>query len=82
MTTDHGRGNTTADWTDRGGETDGAQYIWMAVVSPTVPLRGEWREREPIYQNQIAATLARFLGLDFASLTPSAGPPIEDLFER
>lgn len=82
VTTDHGRGNTTADWTDHGSETDGAQYIWIAVVSPTVPLRGEWRGHEPVYQNQIAATLARFLGLDFASLTPSAGPPIEPLFSR
>ena len=54
----------------------------MAIVSPTVPLRGEWRGREPLYQNQIAATLARFLSLDFAGLTPSAGPPIERLFSR
>jgi len=44
MTTDHGRGNTTADWADHGGETEGAQYIWMAFVSPTVSLRGEWRD--------------------------------------
>ena len=80
ITVDHGRGNTVADWTDHGSETEGAQYIWMAFVSPTVSLRGEWRDHDPIQQDQVAATLARFLGLDFRSLTPTAGLPIKALF--
>ena len=80
VTTDHGRGNTTTDWTDHGTETQGAQYVWMAFISPTVSLRGEWRGHEPLYQNQVAVTLARFLDLDFTSVTPTAGAPIERLF--
>ena len=80
ITVDHGRGNTAADWTDHGNATEGAQYIWMAFVSPTVSLRGEWSDHEPIRQNQVAATLAHFLGFNFRTQTPTAGPPIETLF--
>ena len=80
ITVDHGRGNTAADWTDHGNATEGAQYIWMAFVSPTVSLRGEWSDHEPIRQNQVAATLAHFLGVNFRTQTPTAGPPIETLF--
>ena len=82
LTTDHGRGHTGADWTDHGNDTEGAQFVWMAVVSPTVALRGEWRDHAPIRLNQVAATLAAFLGLDFRSLTPGAGPPIARLVDR
>jgi hypothetical protein len=80
ITVDHGRGNTTTDWTDHGEKVEGAQYIWMAFVSPTSPLRGEWSDCEPVYQNQIAATLCRFLGLDYGKQNPDAGKPIARLF--
>jgi hypothetical protein len=80
ITVDHGRGATPADWTDHGHEVPEAQYIWMAFVSPDSALRGEWKNAETAYQNQVAATLCRFLGLDYAESNPSAGRPIERLF--
>ena len=61
ITTDHGRGLTPADWSDHGDDVEGAQYIWLATISPDSSLRGEWRNTETIYQDQIAATLYRFL---------------------
>ncbi|HAK55405.1 MAG TPA: hypothetical protein DCP38_07980 [Acidobacteria bacterium] len=82
LTTDHGRGKTAADWTDHGNDTEGAEIAWMAFVSPTVPIRGEWQNHAPIRLNQVAATLTAFLDLDFLSLTPSAGRPISRLFDR
>ena len=82
ITVDHGRGNTPEDWIGHGSDIPGAENIWMAFVSPTVDLRGEWRDHEPITQNQVAATLTRFLGLDFHTLTPTAGVPIARLFQR
>jgi hypothetical protein len=81
VTIDHGRGNTVNDWTDHGEKVPEAQYIWMAVISPDVPLRGEWRDTETIYQNQIAATLCRFLRIDYSENNPNAGKPIARLFE-
>ncbi len=80
ITIDHGRGRTIRDWTDHGEKVPEAQYIWAAFVSPDVPLRGEWRDAETIYQNQIAATLCRFLNLDYSENNPQAGNPIARLF--
>jgi hypothetical protein len=77
ITVDHGRGPTPQDWTDHGEKVPEAQYIWMAFISPDSPLRGEWKNRETIYQNQIAATLCSLLNQDYAENNPSAGKPIE-----
>jgi hypothetical protein len=53
----------------------------MAFISPGVPWRGEWRTPSTIYQNQIAATLCRFLNIDYSENNPNAGKPIAGLFE-
>jgi len=82
ITVDHGRGNTIKDWTDHGERVPEAQYIWMAFISPDVPMRGEWKNTETIYQNQAAATLCRFLNLDYSENNPQAGKPIAALFNK
>ncbi len=80
ITIDHGRGNTIRDWTDHGEKVPEAQFIWMALISPDVQLRGEWKNTETIYQNQVAATLCRFLNLGYNENNPKAGKPIARLF--
>ena len=80
ITTDHGRGNTPADWSDHGSDVEGAQYIWLAAIGPDSRLRGEWRDSPTIYQNQIAATMSRLLGLDYSEQNPNAGKPITKLY--
>lgn len=80
MTVDHGRGNSPQDWTDHGQKVPEAQYIWMAIISPDNQLRGEWKNAETIYQNQVAATLCRFLELDYSENNQHAGKPIARLF--
>jgi len=80
ITVDHGRGNTIKDWPDHGERVPEAQYIWMAFISPDVQLRGEWKNTETIYQNQVAATLCRFLNIDYSENNPQAGKPISRLF--
>lgn len=82
ITVDHGRGQTSADWHDHGEKVEGAQYIWLAVLSPDSSMRGELSHVETIYQNQIAATLCRFLGIDFSEHNPAAGKSIERWFEK
>ncbi len=81
ITVDHGRGRTPADWTDHGGDVDGAQDVWVAFVSPDAERRGEWSSAPTIRLDQIAATLSRFLGLDFSALNPTAGAPIDYVFQ-
>jgi hypothetical protein len=79
ITADHGRGNTPADWQDHGSKIAGAEQIWMAFASPDWPRRGEWRDSATIYQNQVAATLAQALGIDYGEQHPNAGRPIAQL---
>jgi hypothetical protein len=76
ITTDHGRGHTIKDWRNHGAKVEGAQDVWIAVVSPSFAARGEWREHPALRTNQIAATLARWMGIDWTALRPAAGPPI------
>jgi len=76
ITTDHGRGNTPADWTSHGEDTEGAQYIWIAVISPGAPRRGEWSGAPAVHLNQVAATLCAFLGIDYSEQNPRAGKPM------
>ncbi len=82
ITVDHGRGNTIKDWTDHGEKVPAAQYIWMAFISPESSLRGEWKNTETIYQNQAAATLCRWLNLDYSENNPQAGKPIASVVNR
>ncbi len=82
ITTDHGRGNTPKDWSDHGEDVPEAQHIWMAFISPDSALRGEWSNSETIYQNQAAATLCRFLNIDYSEQNPNAGKPVARLFTK
>lgn len=76
ITTDHGRGRTVDDWRSHGAKIDGAQNVWIALVSPSMSRRGEWRSHTPLRSSQIAATLAAWLGVDWQALRPAAGAPI------
>jgi hypothetical protein len=76
ITTDHGRGHTAADWRDHGAKIVGADQTWMAFASPHMKARGEWRDHAPLTTSQIAATVARWLGVDWRKTHPAAGTPI------
>lgn len=65
ITVDHGRGITGEEWKHHGRKIEHADEIWFAVVGPdTIPI-GEVKGETQHYQNQIAKTLAAFLGLDY-----------------
>jgi hypothetical protein len=76
ISTDHGRGHTPKDWRDHGAKVEGAQDVWIALASPSMTKRGEWRDHPTLHTNQIAATLASWLGIDWRALRPSAGAAI------
>ncbi|MBM3981199.1 MAG: AP protein [Planctomycetes bacterium] len=80
FTTDHGRGATRADWTDHGKNVAGAEFIWVAVLGPDTPARGE-REGVEVTQSQVAATVAALVGEDFRAASPKAAPPLP-VFEK
>jgi hypothetical protein len=76
LTTDHGRGQTPANWRDHGDKVPGADAVWIAFASPRMSARGEWRAHPPLTTSQIAATIAGWMGVDWQSLSPGAAPPI------
>jgi Type I phosphodiesterase / nucleotide pyrophosphatase len=65
ITCDHGRGTDTETWKHHGEKIAEADQIWFAVIGPDTPALGEVKEEMQLYQNQMAKTLAGFLGLNF-----------------
>ncbi len=80
LTTDHGRGGGAEDWTKHGKDVPGAEYIWLAVVGPDTPARGELSSVH-FTQKDIAPTLLRLLGLDPSEYSRELGPVISEAFE-
>lgn len=76
ITTDHGRGLTSKDWTNHSADTVGAEFIWIGVLGPNVPALGVRSEIEAT-QAQIAATIAHLVGQDFRSVSPKAAEPLK-----
>jgi hypothetical protein len=80
VTTDHGRGLTPKDWTDHDAGIEGSEDIWIAVIGPDTPDRGELAPSETVHQSDVAATMLGLLGLDWHDFDPAAGPPIAAAF--
>lgn len=79
VTTDHGRGATTKDWTDHGREVPAGERTWIALLGPEVPPLGIRRDVK-VTTSQIAATIAALAGEDFRAAIPAAAPALP--FER
>lgn len=63
LTCDHGRGKNADDWKSHGIKIPEADQIWFAVIGPDTEPLGEIKGQ--YYQNQVAKTLATFLGFDY-----------------
>jgi hypothetical protein len=69
ITTDHGRGTRPLeDWRSHGSEVAGADQVWLIAFGQGVAPVGEVKGVEQLYSNQIAPTLAQFLGIDLDGL--------------
>lgn len=67
VTCDHGRGDEIKEqWRDHGQKIHDAGHIWIAVMGPDTKALGVVKTTTPLYQKQIAPTIAAFLGLHFA----------------
>lgn len=76
ITVDHGRGPDMESWKHHGAKVSGADQIWLGFLGPDTPGGGEAKSANQVYQNQVAATLAAFLGLQFDN-KPSPGPVVK-----
>jgi Type I phosphodiesterase / nucleotide pyrophosphatase len=81
ITCDHGRGDKIKEqWRDHGEKVEDAGHIWIAVIGPDTKSMGEVKTQTPLYQKQIAPTIAALLGLHF---TPDQGTsePISTIYK-
>jgi hypothetical protein len=67
ISVDHGRGTNAEDWKHHGQKISEASQIWMAVLGPDSKPLGEVKGERQLYQNQIAKTIAAFLGLNYTN---------------
>ena len=81
ITTDHGRGHSPmTKWKGHGEDYPDSDEIWIAAIGPNVSGKGEISNGNQLYQNQVAGTLAKLLGLEYNG-TPErkAGSIIKDI---
>lgn len=77
---DHGRGNKVkSQWTSHGPQIPDSKEIFVLAMGPDTPAIGEAGIEGQLYQGQIAATLAKFLGLSYVT-EHTVLPPIETMF--
>ncbi len=70
VTTDHGRGDTGIDdWRHHGNKMANCDQIWFAFLGPDTPPMGEVKAEQQLYQNQLAATVASLLGVEWKTET-------------
>ncbi|MGN6267392.1 MAG: alkaline phosphatase family protein [Ginsengibacter sp.] len=81
ITCDHGRGdNPKENWQHHGEKIAGADQIWIAAIGPDTKLTGEMKNKNTLYQEQLAATFAKLLGHTFITNHPVA-EPIESIYK-
>jgi hypothetical protein len=75
VTCDHGRGDRIKEeWTSHGEKISDAGQIWIAAIGPDTPPAGIVKTPTPLYQKQIAPTLAGLLGFKFLPDQGSSEP--------
>ena len=74
--TDHGRGSGAEDWTSHGQKIPESKYIFMGFMGPKTPASGVRTDVPAVTQSEVAATLPKFLGLDWSAAEPKAGAPV------
>ena len=67
ITTDHGRGRKTGSWNSHGFWVGGSGETWMAMIGQGIEPSGEGKQKQQVYQKQIAATISMLLGENFTA---------------
>jgi hypothetical protein len=82
ISNDHGRGDKTkSQWTSHGPTIQDSKDIFILAMGPDMPVLGEVNTDSQLYQGQIAATIARFLGFDYVAEHPVM-PVITTFFKK
>ncbi len=81
ITTDHGRGyQKIKDWKNHGILHKGSGEIWLAAIGANIKAKGEIKNPQQLFQNQIAKTLAHLMGYNYHNEEEEVGEIIKSLF--
>jgi arylsulfatase A-like enzyme len=69
ITTDHGRGARDSKWTSHSAFIRGSSQTWLAMLGPGVEAKGEIKDDQQLYQQQLAETMAKLVGEKFNKRT-------------
>lgn len=75
VTSDHGRGDGREGWKNHSVLLPGSERIWIAAFGPGLSVSGV-DEGGKFEQAQVAATVAKYLGLDFSQHNSQVRPPL------
>jgi hypothetical protein len=75
---DHGRGSAPEEWKTHGQKVPESKYIFMGFMGNGVPALGLRKNVPAVTQSQVAATLAKYLGLDWNAAEKQAGAPVAE----
>ncbi|HIG28484.1 MAG TPA: hypothetical protein EYQ50_12075 [Verrucomicrobiales bacterium] len=82
ITTDHGRGILPEDWISHGKKYPGSEDIWIAVIGPDTPARGEIRKGPHYHLSNIAPTIVELFGLKRTEFNPESGTVMKAALKR
>ena len=74
ITTDHGRGKKEATWVRHGLFTPGSNNSWLITAGNGFEAKGELKNNDEIFNDQLAQTIAVMLGYHFDPRHPVADP--------
>lgn len=75
ITCDHGRGHSGKKWWHHHGPlVRDSHQVWMAVIGPDTPAKGEISKGKEYHTNQIAATIAKLFGKEYKQNRPVGKP--------
>ena len=75
IVTDHGRGDSPAEWMGHRAQSVGSGDVWYGILGPDTPALGV-RGDLKITSSQIASSLAASLGEDFCREDSRRRPPL------
>ena len=74
ITTDHGRGARPGNWTKHSMFINGSNNTWLLTIGQGLDCKGEVKNKEEIYIEQLAQTITRLLGHTFTAPHPVGDP--------
>lgn len=80
FTVDHGRG-LNEKWTSHNNTIEHSNETWFALIGPGIAARSEIKTSSQYYQQQLAATIAQLLGVQYKPNHPVA-ELVKDVFVK